>query len=76
MGQEEFFTVHFDLNGAEMDRDIELFGEVVAHPEVMIAYKGFYGDTGIGQLCQLAQQAGVAFGDYVAVFEPHVENIA
>ena len=55
--------------------NIQLLLKVATHPEIMIAGKGLDLQAAIGELCQLAQEAGIPLRDHIFVFEPGIKNI-
>ena len=60
---------------AAMERHAAFPLEVVPHPEVVVSREEMYLHAAVRQLRQLAEQAGVAFGDDVSVFVPEVEHV-
>ncbi len=75
MTDEHFFPVVLKCFGLMVDRDVQFFLEISAHPHVMIAGKEMNGDTRIRDRGQLPQNAGIAFGNDRPVFVPEVEEV-
>src|SRR5688572_9927921 len=55
---------------------VQLFFEITIHPHIMVADENGNANAAVRQLCQLAQQAGIALGDHLFVLEPEIESIA
>lgn len=76
MGYEELLAIELACNRCVVHGYIQLGGEVVQHPEVVVAREGFYAQAAIPQMGQLAEETGIAAGYYIAVLEPGIEQIA
>ncbi len=59
-----------------VDNGTNLTGQVVEHPDVVVAYEYVYLHAAVRQLCHLSEEAGEAFRYDVTIFIPVVEHIA
>ena len=58
-----------------MDGHAKFFFEVAVGPEVVVAHMVMDGQSGVGEFCDGAHDAGTSFGHHVVVFVPKVEDV-
>src|SRR6478672_11647287 len=69
------FVVELKAFWFKIDRHIQFFLKILAHPHIMVANEEMNGYPGIGQFCYFSQQAYTALWNHLSVFIPEVKHI-
>jgi hypothetical protein len=72
----ERLTVKFRYDTFTMQNNATLLFQIIATPDIVIADKEMHFHAQVGQLRNLAQEAGVAFWHYQFELVPKIEHIA
>jgi len=72
----EGLAIKFHGAGLLMEYQSALFLQIVIRPDIVVARKEMHFHAKVGELGELAEEARVALGHYVAILVPEVEHIA
>jgi hypothetical protein len=75
MAYKEAFSQQGASYGSAVKGNVELSGDVIKNPHVVVASKPMYGDTSVAHGGQFAEKAHIPAWNYTAVLEPEIEYI-
>src|SRR5438128_12488487 len=76
MSYVKFFAVPFISLRSMINRYVQFFFKIAAHPHIMIAHKKIYGDAAVCYFCKFTKQPNITPGYNGFIFIPEIKHIS